>query len=103
MGESPGNDKTPMRVAELEGEAPAQRCPLARPAKAGATVLTAGALGVVFGDIGTSPLYAVDAVFQQSGVKVDQTSVYGIISLIFWAITTVVSIKYVAFIMRADN
>jgi KUP system potassium uptake protein len=67
--------------------------------------LTLGALGVVFGDIGTSPLYALQAVFSVNShaVHVNQGSVYGVISLVFWAITMIVSIKYVSFIMRADN
>jgi KUP system potassium uptake protein len=67
--------------------------------------LTLGALGVVFGDIGTSPLYAVQAVFTSDGhaVHVNQPEVYGVISLVFWAITMIVSVKYVSFIMRADN
>ncbi len=70
-----------------------------------ATALTIGALGVVFGDIGTSPLYAVQAVFAARGHPVSATSseVYGVISLVFWSITMLVSVKYVSFIMRADN
>ncbi len=95
-------DGEPMRVAEVEGPPPAQRSG-GGPAKAGAAALTLGALGVVFGDIGTSPLYALDAVFHESDVKPDQASVYGIISLVFWSITLIVSVKYVLFIMRADN
>jgi KUP system potassium uptake protein len=65
--------------------------------------LTLGALGVVFGDIGTSPLYALRTVFVTEGVRADQAHVYGIISLVFWSITIIVSVKYVTFIMRADN
>jgi len=68
--------------------------------------LALGALGVVFGDIGTSPLYAVQAVFAVQGrhaVHVNQPEVYGVISLVFWSITMIVSVKYVSFIMRADN
>jgi KUP system potassium uptake protein len=67
--------------------------------------LTLAALGVVFGDIGTSPLYALHAVFSVDGaiVKPTQANVYGVISLVFWAITLVVSVKYVTFILRADN
>ncbi len=67
--------------------------------------LTLGALGVVFGDIGTSPLYALHAVFGLSGqsLPINEQNVYGIISLIIWAITLVVTIKYVSFVMRADN
>jgi KUP system potassium uptake protein len=69
----------------------------------GAGALTLGALGVVFGDIGTSPLYALQAVYVTDGIRPDQGHVYGIISLIFWSITIIVSIKYVSVIMRADN
>jgi KUP system potassium uptake protein len=67
--------------------------------------LTLGALGVVFGDIGTSPLYTVPAVFAANGHAVAPTraGVYGVVSLVFWTITLVVSVKYVALIMRADN
>ncbi len=67
--------------------------------------LTLGALGVVFGDIGTSPLYALQAVFAADGGAVKPTSgdVYGIISLVVWSVTLIVSIKFVTFIMRADN
>jgi len=64
-----------------------------------------GALGVVFGDIGTSPLYAMQAVFTADHQAVHATpgDVYGVISLVFWSITMIVSVKYVTFIMRADN
>ncbi len=74
-------------------------------ATAGMAALTLGALGVVFGDIGTSPLYALQTVFtaHDHAVKPDAASVYGVISLVFWAITSIVSIKYVTFIMRAGN
>ena len=68
-------------------------------------VLTLGALGVVFGDIGTSPLYALQTVFTADGHAVHATpgEVFGVISLVFWSITMIVSVKYVTFIMRADN
>ena len=67
--------------------------------------LSLGALGIVFGDIGTSPLYALQTVFaaDQHAVRPTESGVYGVISLVFWAITIIVSIKYVVFIMRADN
>ncbi len=67
--------------------------------------LTFGALGVVFGDIGTSPLYALQTVFTADNHAVHATpgDVYGVISLVFWSITMIVSVKYVTFIMRADN
>src|SRR5215210_5387980 len=69
------------------------------------TVLAFGALGVVFGDIGTSPLYALQAVFaaDDGAVKPTAGDVYGIISLVVWSITLIVSVKFVTFIMRADN
>ncbi len=72
---------------------------------AGLVGLAVGALGVVFGDIGTSPLYAVQTVFaiDNHAVKPTPGDVYGVISLIFWSVTLVVSLKYVAFILRADN
>jgi KUP system potassium uptake protein len=71
---------------------------------AGGAVLMLGALGVVFGDIGTSPLYALREAFSpEHDLRPDAGSVYGVLSLIFWAITIVVTIKYVLFITRADN
>ncbi|MDX6647733.1 MAG: system potassium uptake protein [Miltoncostaeaceae bacterium] len=74
----------------------------AGPAARAALILAA--LGIVFGDIGTSPIYAMHAVFTASGgPAADQGSVYGVISLVFWAITIIVSIKYVLLIMRVDN
>src|SRR4051812_48221154 len=73
--------------------------------KKGVAALTLAALGVVFGDIGTSPLYALHAVFSfdNHAVKPTETGVYGVISLVFWAITIIVSLKYVTFVLRADN
>ena len=66
-------------------------------------VLTLGAVGVVYGDIGTSPLYAFKEVFASGHVPVTPENVLGILSLFFWTLTTIVSLKYVALIMRADN
>lgn len=66
------------------------------------TALAMGAIGVVFGDIGTSPLYAVKEVFHD-GLSTDAMHVIGVLSLIFWALTLVVTTKYAIFIMRADN
>nr|WP_229673600.1 potassium transporter Kup [Nakamurella endophytica] len=73
--------------------------------RGGMAGLALGAIGVVFGDIGTSPLYALQTVFSidDNAVKPTVGDVYGVISLVFWAITIVVSVKYVAFILRADN
>jgi len=72
-------------------------------AKAGTAALTLGALGVVFGDIGTSPLYAMSSIFQVHGVRPNTAGVDGMISLVVWAIILVVMVKYVTFVMRADN
>ncbi len=66
------------------------------------TGLVLGAVGVVFGDIGTSPLYALKEVFH-GGLSIDNNHVLGVLSLIFWSLTLVVTIKYAIFIMRADN
>src|SRR6201996_9333694 len=66
--------------------------------------LTVGALGVVFGDIGTSPLYAMrESALAVGGHAASPAAVYGALSLIFWALVIVVTVKYVGFIMRADN
>ena len=62
------------------------------------------AVGVVYGDIGTSPLYTLKEVFTgHYGVPVNHDGVFGILALIFWSLVWVVSIKYVLFILRADN
>ena len=66
--------------------------------------LALGAVGVVYGDIGTSPLYAVKECFAQPhGVAPTPDNIYGILSLVLWSITVVVSVKYLLFVMRADN
>ena len=61
------------------------------------------ALGVVFGDLGTSPLYTMQTVVQAAGGKFVPQSALGILSLIIWTLALTVSIKYCAFVMRADN
>lgn len=68
-------------------------------------IMALGALGVVFGDIGTSPLYTMKEVFSAGHhpLALNASNVYGILSLITWALILIVSVKYVAFIMRADN
>ncbi len=68
--------------------------------------LAVGALGVVFGDIGTSPLYTVQTLFNPSDphpVKVSHDSIFGVVSLIFWSVTIIVTVTYVLLVMRADN
>ena len=69
--------------------------------KAGTPALVLGATGVVFGDIGTSPIYAMKQTFVISGSEPDQ--IFRIASMIFWALMLVVSLKYLTFVMRADN
>ena len=72
--------------------------------KTSSSALTLGALGVVFGDIGTSPLYTLRECLHQLGSDHASTEdVYGLLSLIFWSLTMVVTVKYLTFIMRADN
>lgn len=71
----------------------------------GLSLLALGALGVVYGDIGTSPLYAMRESFEGAGhqLQVDPANVLGILSLILWSLIIVISIKYLVFVMRADN
>lgn len=66
--------------------------------------LAVGAIGVVYGDVGTSPLYTMKEIFNHThGLVPDRPTVYGAISLIFWALVMLICLKYVLFIMRADN
>ena len=72
--------------------------------KAALPAITLAALGVVFGDIGTSPLYALKESFHTvHGLGINPENVLGILSIIFWTMTLVITIKYVAIVMRADN
>ncbi|MBI5584794.1 MAG: potassium transporter Kup [Deltaproteobacteria bacterium] len=71
---------------------------------AGLHVLALGALGVVYGDIGTSPLYAIRECFHgQHAIVLNPVNILGVLSLVFWSLTMVVSVKYVGFILKADN
>jgi KUP system potassium uptake protein len=65
--------------------------------------LTLSALGVVYGDIGTSPLYTLQIIFEGAHVPVTHDNVLGVLSLIFWTMTVIVSVKYVLLVLRADN
>src|SRR5262245_58480455 len=88
-------------MAETEVEAPAASH---APAHAETPwVLVLGAIGVVFGDIGTSPLYAFREALAHANGDAGRTAVFGVVSLIFWALMLVVTVKYVIFVMRADN
>ena len=75
----------------------------AHPGRQGLAALTLGAIGVVYGDIGTSPLYALKEVFAQGRVPLTPDNILGILSLVFWTLTVIVSLKYVVLILRADN
>ena len=75
-----------------------------RPATPAAlAALCLAALGVVYGDIGTSPLYALKEVFAEGRVPLTRQNILGVLSLVFWTLTVVVSLKYVVLILRADN
>ncbi|MFZ9934012.1 MAG: KUP/HAK/KT family potassium transporter, partial [Arenimonas sp.] len=72
--------------------------------KTSRTALMVGAVGVVFGDIGTSPLYTLKEAFgEHYGLAANHANVLGILSLVFWAMLLVVTLKYVMIITRADN
>ena len=97
-GPSPAGSRAPADRGRYDGSRPGR-------GRSGVVALALGALGVVFGDIGTSPLYALQTVFTADdyAVQANPVDVYGVISLVFWAITLIVSLKYVVFILRADN
>jgi KUP system potassium uptake protein len=71
--------------------------------KSSLAALTLGAIGVVYGDIGTSVLYAVKEVFGSGHVPFTPDNVYGILSIFFWTLTVIISLKYVTLVLRADN
>ena len=71
--------------------------------KSSLSALTIGAIGIVYGDIGTSVLYAVKTVFASGHVPLNPTSIFGILSIFFWTLTVIVSLKYVMLVLRADN
>ena len=71
--------------------------------KSSLLALSVGAVGVVYGDIGTSVLYAMKEVFGSGHVPFTPTNVYGILSIFFWTLTVIISLKYVTLILRADN
>jgi KUP system potassium uptake protein len=72
--------------------------------KSSLAALTLAAVGIVYGDIGTSPLYTLKTIFDpEHGLALNEFNLLGIISLIFWGLTTIVSLKYVSLVLRADN
>jgi K+ transporter len=100
---------TDRRDVTISEDEPAPRSPAAGGAMARDTVRLAtivGALGVVFGDIGTSPIYTMQTVFNPADphpVPVSVDNVYGVVSLIFWSVVIIVTVTYVLLAMRADN
>jgi KUP system potassium uptake protein len=97
-----------VRLSEVSGfhraaNPPREHAPL-NPTGKRLAILSLGALGVVYGDIGTSPLYAMQAAFNgKHGFAVTEASVYGVLSMILWSLIIVVAVKYIYFILRADN
>ncbi len=82
---------------------PQESVPMAPETRRRLAALAAGAVGVVFGDIGTSPLYTMKETLGTHGMTPTPSAVLGVLSLVFWALVIVVSLKYVTFVMRADN
>jgi KUP system potassium uptake protein len=72
-------------------------------AKNSTRALAFGTLGIVYGDIGTSPIYAFRESFERAELDVTMTNAYGVASLVFWSLAIVISLKYLALVMRADN
>jgi KUP system potassium uptake protein len=88
-------------MAQAQAPAPV---PAQEHGRASTAVLTMGALGVVFGDIGTSPLYAFKEAFGgPHALPITEANVFAVLSLIFWAVTLVVSLKYVVIALQFDN
>lgn len=101
LGEDPFEDVRVAAEAEAEAES-GERRPGPQSGRPGLVAL--GALGVVYGDIGTSPLYAFREALGRSGSGgSDAADVYGVVSLLLWALLLVVTLKYVIFLLRADN
>jgi KUP system potassium uptake protein len=103
--EVPANGATAARVTHADSpDAPPEQPKKAPPHRAAGGLVLA-ALGIVFGDIGTSPLYALQTVFSidDGAVRPTVDDVYGVVSMMFWSVTLIVSIKYIGILMRADN
>jgi KUP system potassium uptake protein len=87
----------------MKKRTPSEQIPALYP-KAQTLTLAFGALGVIYGDIGTSPLYAIRECFHGlHAIELTEENIVGVLSLVFWSLTVVVSIKYVTFILKADN
>src|SRR5690349_19757837 len=88
-------------AVQLDGTAAVPDSPVTRTRIA---ALTLAAIGIVYGDIGTSPLYTLKTVFSpEHGLQLSHANLLGVISLIFWGLMVIVSLKYVTLVLRADN
>jgi KUP system potassium uptake protein len=96
---------TTAAAAEAEGPAAATHHTTRKPgSREGMAALTLGALGVVYGDIGTSPLYTMKEIFgPATGIPLDAPHIIGAVSVIFWGLMMIVTLKYILLILRADN
>jgi KUP system potassium uptake protein len=98
---SPISTNQPAGAMHLEGVAAPM---VGSPVASRIATLTLAAMGIVYGDIGTSPLYTIKTVFSpEHGLALSQANLLGVISLIFWGLMVIVSLKYVTLILRADN
>ena len=92
------------KVEEAQGHREGEQHEHVHPHSKPLLYLALGALGVVYGDIGTSPLYAFRESFHEThGIPVTHDNILGVLSLIFWSLVLLISIKYLIFVMRADN
>ena len=93
------------RAEPAEGSSPRRSDESSAAGRTGVALLSLGALGVVFGDIGTSPLYALQTVFTVNGhaVHTTQADVFGVLSLVVWSLILVVFVKYLTIVLRADR
>jgi KUP system potassium uptake protein len=99
-----GPESRPSTRMTAEYKPPERHHVEANPTGKRLAILALGALGVVYGDIGTSPLYALREVFSPKyGITPTPEHVLGVLSLVFWALVLVITVKYIVFILRADN
>ena len=92
-----------MAVPQLPNPGACAQVPPVSDSKSSLAALTLGAIGVVYGDIGTSVLYAIKEIFGSGHVPFTTDNVYGVLSIVFWTLTVIVSLKYVTLVLRADN
>src|SRR4029077_16040800 len=98
-----GSARNAMKETRAGGVSPPVSSTEAKASDPARATLMIGALGVVFGDIGTSPIYAFRESIKASGSSENSIVIFGVLSLIFWAVILVVAVKYVLIVMRADN